>query len=381
MGQSPDAIETRFLYPEQAVPVGADDRPYGEPALDQPMLTVHLPDPAIATGTGMLIAPGGGYRTLASDHEGLLVAQWLNSHGIAGFVLRYRPAPGYHSSTSINDGRRAIRYLRYHAKEFSISPQRVGFIGFSAGGHLGLALSVEPSSGIPDALDPLERLAGRPAFVVAGYPVTNGAVRGKKAAEYTPVDTRVAPDTPPTFLLHTHNDSVVTAAQSTLHYNALLQAGVPAELHIFNFGDHGLGLMEGDRDVATWKTLCIHWLRRHGLLTDKPRTAVNGTLTIEGKAPGLAWISLLPDDPDAPLARARIDRASGGKYLISEHTGPVSGNYSIEVHHCSEQHPPARDGRFSIAEARVFRRQTKIEATPGRAFELSLVLTDDDFSN
>jgi len=232
--------------------------------------------------------------------------------------LRYRLGPRYHSSVSLLDGLRAVRVVRSKSNEFNINPQHIGFVGFSAGGHLACAVATQCDEGAVVALDPVEQCSSRPDFIAAAYAVTNGAVRGRKANEYTPVDTEVTPQTPPMFLMHTHGDTVVPASQSTLLYDALLAQGVAAELHVFNHGDHGIGLASGDNDVGLWPELLKRWLRRRKLLTQKSRCAVVGTLTIDGVAPARAWIALEPVDPCAPLARIFLTATSGGKFLICE---------------------------------------------------------------
>lgn len=364
-------IQCEDLY-DRAVPDAL-----GSSILDAPGISVHLPAAESATGAGVIVAPGGGYRTLASDHEGLQVARWFNRIGVAAFVLRYRVGPRYHSSVSLEDGKRAVRYLREHALRFSIDPQRIGFLGFSAGGHLALAVSTRWHERSPHGSDPVAAQSARPDFVIGGYAVTNGAVRGKKANEYTPTDTAIRTDTPPTFLMHTHEDSVVPASQSTLHYNALLALGVPAELHIFNSGDHSLGLMSGDPDGAQWTALLHRWMRRGGFLTAKKRVAVAGELTIDGAAPGLAWVTLLPQDTAAPIARVCINRASKGKFLILCAEGPVSGPHVVEVHQVSEQYPPAATGAYTLSDAKIFRQKMRVE----NGVALNLEVTSEDFSD
>ena len=250
-----------------------------------PQLTVHLA--AIPNGCGVIVCPGGGYRTLASDHEGLQVAQWLNSVGIHAFVLRYRLGPRNPSSVSKLDGQRAVRLVRYHAAALGLDPTRLGMLGFSAGGHLALATALASDEPAPDSLvDDIDRQDCRPNFLVPVYAVTNGAKRGRKADEYLPMDTQVSVNSPPTYIVHNHQDSVVPASQSTLLYDALLAAYVPAELHIFNFGDHGLGLNRGtdakNPTLTTWGELLLQWLARHEFLLDKvkhsERTAVELSL-------------------------------------------------------------------------------------------------------
>ena len=322
----------------------------GAEALDQPQITVHLPE-GNANGAGVIVNPGGGYRILASDHEGLQVARWLNRHGIAAFVLRYRVGPRYHSDISLLDGKRAVRLVRRRASEFGVASDRLGMVGFSAGGHLAAAVGTDWDTGDASAEDPVERESSRPDFLALVYAVTNGVLRGRKADEYTPTDVRVDAATPPTFLVHSHEDGIVPASQATLFYDALLRAGVAAELHSYGFGEHGMGLGIGDADFRGWPGLFLNWLRRSGYLTAKERIAVSGRLTHGGKALGMAWIAFTPLDDNAPPARARCNRGDDGKFAIPASHGPSAGPHRVEVHHISEQFPHVATGAYSLADA------------------------------
>ena len=348
-------IEQHLLWPD-----GAPHASGNAPA-DQPALTIHLPDRQVANGAGVIVNPGGGYRTLASDHEGLQVARWLNSIGIAAFVLRYRLGTRYSTDVSLLDGQRAVRHVRHHASSCGISPMRIGMLGFSAGGHLTVAVGTQFDSGNSNAADAIERVSCRPDFLVPIYAVTNGAIRGRKADEYTATDTRVDATTPPTFLVHTHEDSVVSAEQSLLFYRACLAAGVQAELHVFGYSDHGVGLAVGDPDTQHWTHLLQRWLRRTGMLTDKRRVAVAGHLRIDEKPPGYAWITFVPDDGNAPTANVRVHSGSDGSFAIAADQGPVPGPHRIEVHQLSTQIYD-RDGGYTLDNARRFELRADIQA-------------------
>ena len=173
-------------------------------------------------GAGVIVCPGGGYRTLASDHEGLQVAQWLNQSGIHAFVLRYRLGPEHHSSVSLRDGKRAVRMVRHRSSEWGVDPTRLGMLGFSAGGHLALATALSADAR-EEPLDAIDDEDSRPNFLVPLYAVTNGDARGRKADEYWPTDILVDDKTPPTFIMHTHEDSVVPASQATCSITHSLQ--------------------------------------------------------------------------------------------------------------------------------------------------------------
>ncbi len=323
----------------------------GDLELDRPRLTVHLPDAETATGAGVIVNPGGGYRKLASDHEGLQVARWLNRRGIAAFVLRYRLGERYHSDVSLLDGLRAVRLVRHRAAAFDVAPNRLGMLGFSAGGHLCVAVGTRWDQGDDNADDPVERASSRPDFLVPVYAVTNGILRGRKADEYTPADVRVDASTPPTFLVHTHEDGIVPASQSTLFYDALLKAGVQAELHIYGFGEHGTGINPGDPDFREWPELMLNWLRRCGFLTGNARQAVSGRVTLNGQAMGMAWVTFVPMDPHAPPARVRASHAEEGRFEVPASHGVVPGPHRIEVHHVSEEFSMPNTGAYTLADA------------------------------
>jgi len=326
-------------------------RAVGDLDIDRPQLTIHLPASDTATGTGVIVNPGGGYRKLASDHEGLQVARWLNRRGIAAFVLRYRLGERYHSDVSLLDGLRAVRLVRHRAADFGIAENRIGMLGFSAGGHLAVAVGTRWDAGNPEADDPIERASSRPDFLVPVYAVTNGILRGRKADEYTPADVRVNESTPPTFLVHTHEDGVVPASQSTLFYDALLRAGVQAELHIYGFGEHGTGLCPGDPDFREWPALLVNWLRRCGFLTQGHRQPVTGRVTLDGEAMGMAWVTFCPVDDNAPLARARASHHEGGRFAIPASHGIVPGPHRVVVYHVSEQSHAWNSGVYTLDDA------------------------------
>ncbi len=358
---------------DEPLPLWPDGAPAaaGNDVVDYPALTVHLPVPERATGAGIIVSPGGGYRVLASDHEGLQVARWLNRAGIAAFVLRYRVGPKYHSEVSLLDGLRAMRYVRAHAAEWGVATNRLGMLGFSAGGHLTVAVGTRHDAGRPDDPDPIERESSRPDFLVPVYAVVNGPVRGRKADEYTPADDRVTADTPPSFIVHTHEDAIVSAEQSLLFYKALLDVGVQAELHVFGHGEHGLGLGVGDPDLNEWPRLLLRWLRRRGFLTDAQRTSVSGRVTLDGRPMGMAWVTLVPDDERSPITRVRIHRDSEGRFEIPVDVGPVPGPHRVEVHHLSEQIPHTNRGTYSLTDAVQY--VTRVNIAPRRYVELAMV--------
>src|SRR5437868_11026859 len=155
----------------------------GNEEIDQPTLTPYLSPAGHATGTALVVCPGGGYRNLAMDHEGDQVARWLNSLGVSAFVLKYRLGPKYHHPVELGDAQRAIRTVRHKAAEYRVSPDRVGIIGFSAGGHLASTAGTHFDAGDASAADPIDRMGSRPDFLVLCYPVisfTNYVHAGSK---------------------------------------------------------------------------------------------------------------------------------------------------------------------------------------------------------
>lgn len=346
----------------QSIPLWEGEVPASEGMgpLHEPCITVHQPSALIATGCGVLIAPGGGYRILASDHEGLQVAQAFNEIGIAAFVLRYRVAPTYSSEVSLLDGQRAMRLLRFRSKEFGIS--RLGMLGFSAGGHLTAAVGTNPWFIDGQCADSIDETSARPDFLALCYAVTNGVVRGRKADEYTPTDTRVSAETPPTFLMHTHQDEIVPPEQSVIFYNALHKHRVPAEMHVFGTGEHGVGLASGDPDTKLWILLLHNWIRRLGFLTTKQRIELSGQVLIDGYSPSSVWLTLEPKDSNAPPTRIRLDPTSKGQFRIPIDNGPTSGPHVATVRHLSSKFPNDATGEYTLEKEVVYSLEVDVAA-------------------
>jgi acetyl esterase/lipase len=265
------------LWPDEAP--GA----LGDEEADVPTVTPCLPRHS-ANGAAVVICPGGGYGALAMDHEGKEIARWLNSCGVTGIILRYRLGPCYHHPIQLGDAQRALRYTRAHAKEWNIDPKRVGIMGFSAGGHLASTAGTHFDSGKADAEDPIDRLSCRPDFMILLYPVITlkgsfahvgsrinllGKNADDKLVESLCNEKQVTAQTPPTFLVHTSEDRGVPPENSVLFYLALQKARVPAELHIYDKGPHGLGLGPKDLPFSSWPGRCQAWLNSRGMLTKK----------------------------------------------------------------------------------------------------------------
>jgi acetyl esterase/lipase len=268
--------------PARDQPLWPDGAPgaTGKDPADVPTIAVHLPQGA-ASGNpvpAIVVCPGGGYGFLA-NHEGEPVAKWLNTVGVAGVVLRYRHAPKYHHPAPLQDAQRAIRTVRAHAKEWKIDPNKVGILGFSAGGHLAATASTQFDAGKPEAADPIDRLNSRPDVSILVYPVITFANDKKHAgseknllgdqdtpemAQKMSAERNVTKQTPPTFLFHTMEDKAVPVENSIDYALALRKAGVPFELHVFERGAHGVGLAQRDPALKAWPDLCAAWLRARG---------------------------------------------------------------------------------------------------------------------
>lgn len=248
---------------------------------DRPTLTVYRA-PRDSSGTAVIVAPGGGYGGLATEHEGRQEAYWFNAMGVTAFVLKYRLGPRYHHPIELGDAQRAIRTVRARATEFNVIPDRIGMMGFSAGGHLTATAGTHFDAGKADAADPIDRASSRPDFLILGYPVISfdpavahaGSVKNllgdnpdPKLIEDLSADLRVTAQTPPTFLFHTTNDNGVPVENSVRFYLALRKAKVPAEMHLFEKGPHGVGMALNDPALSVWPSLLINWLRARGLLT------------------------------------------------------------------------------------------------------------------
>ncbi len=248
---------------------------------DKPTLTVYRASRR-ASGTGVVVAPGGGYGALAMDHEGRQVASFFNAMGVSAFILKYRLGPRYRHPIELGDAQRALRMVRGRAQEFGVLPDRIGMMGFSAGGHLASTAATHFDSGESAASDAIDRASSRPDFLILGYPVIStdpaiahaGSVRNllgdnpdPKLLEDLSNDLRVTAQTPPTFLFHTNADTGVPPENSVRFYLALRKAKVPAEMHVFENGPHGVGLALDDPALSLWPTLLTNWLRGRGLLT------------------------------------------------------------------------------------------------------------------
>ncbi|HVX65551.1 MAG TPA: alpha/beta hydrolase [Bryobacteraceae bacterium] len=266
--------ETRLLWSNGAP--GA----LGNADADKPSIMVYPAPAATANGSAVVVCPGGGYQGLAMDHEGKQIAEWLNAHGVAAFVLKYRLGPKYHHPIEMGDVQRAIRTVRAGAGEFRIKPDRIGVWGFSAGGHLASTAATHFTPGDAASSDPVERVSSRPDFAILCYPVISmgefthqgsrlnllGEDPEPQLIEELSNEKQVRPETPPTFLFHTTDDSAVPVENSVMFYMALRRYGIPAEMHLYAHGPHGVGLAQKDPVLSTWPARLEDWLKGRGLL-------------------------------------------------------------------------------------------------------------------
>lgn len=245
-----------------------------------PTLTVFLPTAEKATGTAVLICPGGGYGVLAFDHEGFAIARWLNENGIAAYILKYRlPSDQIMKDKSVGplqDAQEAIRIIRRNREHYKINPNKIGVIGFSAGGHLASTLSTHYAEKVYEATD---TVSARPDFSLLIYPVitfdasfTHAGSRknligdnpSQTAIDHFSNELQINAKTPPAFLVHSSDDKTVPVKNSLAYYENLVKNNVIAEMHIFQKGGHGYGMSVGRGTQASWPELCIKWLNTNG---------------------------------------------------------------------------------------------------------------------
>lgn len=233
-----------------------------------PTLTVYRPAKDKDTGTAMLICPGGGYWNLYWELEGEEIAAWLNSIGVTGIILKYRvprrpdEPKGEPARRPLQDAQRAVSLVRSKAGDWGIHPERIGIVGFSAGGHLAMATATSFDQRTYEPMDDVDKISCRPDFAI---PVYSGYLKAKDKDELAP-GLRIPNGTPPVFLAHGGDDIVSPPEHSVLMYLALRRAGVPAELHIYATAAHDFGVRKSDHPCTTWTEACANWLRHQGFL-------------------------------------------------------------------------------------------------------------------
>lgn len=248
--------------------------------VEVPGISVYLPSKKTATGQAVIICPGGGYNYLSYNWEGSDPARLLAAKGIAAIVLKYRlPEPKSNIDPALSpllDAQRAIRTVRFYAEKWNIRKDKIGIMGFSAGGHLASTAGTHFDVGDTKAIDPVEQQSSRPDFLVLVYPVIsmtkdimhkgsrNKLIGEKPSAELANLysnELQVTKNTPTSFLIHASDDKAVPVENSLLFYQALKDNGISAEMHIFPKGGHGFGLGIGHGTTEGWMQLCIDWLR------------------------------------------------------------------------------------------------------------------------
>jgi len=284
-------VSVKKLWPEK-IPGAISNDDYAEKAtssegfetmfskVTDPALYVYLPPADKATGTAVLICPGGGYSVLAFDHEGHQIARWLNENGIAGIILKYRlPSDLIMKDKSIGplqDAQEAMRTIRRNAGKWNINPEKIGVIGFSAGGHLASTLSTHYDVPVYVLKDDI---SARPDFSILIYPVITmdtsfthmgsrrnllGENPDEEAVERFSNEKHITSDTPPAFLVHSGDDNAVPVKNSIIYYEGLQKYEIPSELHIFQKGSHGYGLATDQATQSAWPELCLQWLKASG---------------------------------------------------------------------------------------------------------------------
>lgn len=261
--------------------------PAASPREDWPELTIHRPAPGEANGAAIIVCPGGGYVNLMMSYEGHDVARWLTSLGFTAIVLPYRRGEPYPYPVPLTDVQRAVRVVRGHAEAWGLFPYAIGVLGFSAGGHLASMSGTLPAYELPGGGDDIDQLDHLPNFLILAYPVIMfGPPHGHEGSglrltgsddpahplyEQLSTHLRVSKDTPPTFLFHYAEDKVVPPQNSVVFYKALLDVGVPAELHVYEKGGHGGGM--GPDGKHPWTEACARFLKRR-VLDAKARQAL-----------------------------------------------------------------------------------------------------------
>jgi enterochelin esterase-like enzyme/acetyl esterase/lipase len=304
----------------EIMPLWAEGAPgaLGQEPKDIPTLSVSTVESASPTGA-LIICPGGGYGGLAIDHEGHQIVEWAKSMGLAAALCEYRHrGRGYGHPAPLIDAQRAIRLVRSNAARWNIDPKRIGIIGFSAGGHLVSTVITRFDDGDENASDPAARESSRPDFAILCYPVISmgstfthrgsevnllGEAASKETLKEFANELHVRPDTPPTFLFHTLEDTVVPPQNALVFYHAMVDKKVPGELHIYQQGPHGVGLARSIPGTSDWPAACQRWLTNLGM-TSKPSAPETPAATpiVRNREPmpasrrGFGPIELGPDD-------------------------------------------------------------------------------------
>ncbi len=262
--------EKATSQPERDMTTAKDGMVAGKPVVrlgnvTEPSITLYRPSKATDKGTAVVVFPGGGYRILAIDLEGTEICHWLNSIGITAVLLKYRvpePAGMPRYAEPLEDAQRAVGLVRSHAREWKLDPNRIGVLGFSAGGHLAAVLGTDFAKRAYPAVDQADGVSCRPDFTVLIYPAYLSV---KDQGEQLAPEAAPSARTPPTFIAQAEDDHVFVDG-TLLYFRALRHAGIPAEMHIFPNGGHGYGMRPSKARVTGWPVLAEAWMRSLGLL-------------------------------------------------------------------------------------------------------------------
>jgi acetyl esterase/lipase len=241
--------------------------------VSKPTLTIYRPAKEKDTATAVLICPGGGYWNLYWQLEGEEVAAWLNSLGMTGIILKYRvprrpdEPKGEPARRPLQDAQRAVSLVRSKAREWGIDPERIGMVGFSAGGHLAIATATGFPKRTYKPIDDIDKISCRPDFAILVYP---GYLKAKDRDELSE-GLSIPAGTPPVFLAHGGADIISSPEHSVVMYRALKRAGIPAELHIYASAAHDFGVRPSEQPCSTWTRSCADWLREQGFLKVRAR--------------------------------------------------------------------------------------------------------------
>ncbi|WP_100609988.1 alpha/beta hydrolase [Confluentibacter lentus] len=292
---------------------------------DKPAVIPFIPDADKHNGAAILVVPGGGFTIRAVDHEGVLVAQWLKEQGFTAFLLCYRLRPIYDREHWRNDGQRAMQYIRAHAKDYNISTDRVGTVGFSAGADLIADMSLNYLEAQPNATDLLDRMPSKPNFMILSY----GSTRLPES-----LDNETIAKLPPTFMYGTVEDRSSQNGMLNM-YTKMFQAGAPVEAHFFRNGIHGTGFAVGDPILGEWKHLLYNWLWSGGFLTEKPQIALKGVVKLDGEPLKKGMVILTPvDNKNNPPVVIYINNTGTGelgRFYVPKDQGTVGGTYKVDV--------------------------------------------------
>ncbi len=363
----------------------------GQEDKDQPFLLCWPADKERANGAAFVVCPGGGYGGLAADHEGTQVARWLNGLGVSAYVLHYRlGSNGYHYPAQLLDVQRAVRWVRAKSAAHGRDPGRIGIIGFSAGGHLtSMAATLFDEKPEGTTNDEIDQVSARPDVAVPVYPVISmsgasahqgsrknllGPGHTEEQAGWVSTQLRVSPATPPVFLFQTDQDSVVPAENAVAFYLACRRHGVPAELHVYEPGPHGVGLALGDPVLGTWPGHLHDWLRNRGFLQPVPRAAVQGKVMVNGQPVSWGFVIFRPRDAGAPVASARV---RNGAFKLDAANGVAQGEnlLSISVSAADAPNLPSQDGTVTITRPNPDQSSEWTVEVGGKNPELNLQIT------